>query len=503
MKLNAASGNGGSTGLSRAVQWLAAGAAVFFAGLYFRAALPRVFYPYDLDFIEDGLLMAALRVANGLPLFVPPNADFVPHVYMPLYSWLGGLLFRLAGPGFAPLRALSLASVLACSGLIFLIARRESGRNWLGLACAGLWLGGYRISGFWYELARVDALFVALVVAGLALGTPGQRPISNRRQVAAGLVLALAFFTKQTGLVFGLGLGLYLWITIGRRAWPFGLSLTGLALPPALALNALSGGWFFYYTVTIASASPLEIGRAVHFLRNELFGLMAGLAVMALGAGLLAVRGAGWRGVLHRPWLIWTVLAVAVSGLGRTSVGGNLNNLMPAYALLCLAPALLQREWAAQPGLLPRWRGGLIAALILAQFALGAYNPLRYVPTPAMHRAGGHLIDRLRAVDGEVLVEMHPYYAWLAGKSPSAQMATIWHARRRGSQPLPPDFVARIQGQYYAAIISDESLFETEPDLLALLDAYYRPAGALGPDEAPATTTGLRVRPSRILVPRP
>ena len=54
------------------------------------------------------------------------------------------------------------------AGLIVAIARRES-RSWFLAGVSGcLYLAGYRIAGGWYELARVDALFVALALAGTA-----------------------------------------------------------------------------------------------------------------------------------------------------------------------------------------------------------------------------------------------------------------------------------------------------------------------------------------------
>ena len=69
---------------------------------------------------------------------------------------------------------------------------------------------------------------------------------------------------------------------------------------------------------------------------------------------------------------------------------------------------------------------------------------------------------------GDVLVMMHPFYAYEAGKPPAAQIQALWHARWRGRDPLPADFVARIQNRDYSAIISDQSpYFETEPALLA------------------------------------
>ena len=487
--------------ITAALRWLAILAALIYTAMFFFTALPRVFYPYDLDFIEDGMLMQSLRFAEGRPVFLPPNAEFVPHVYMPLYAWLVGLLFRLTGPGFLPLRLLSLAAVLATTALIFWIACRESRQTWLGLVCAGLFLGGYRITGFWYGLARVDALFMTLALAGLAVGTYSRR--SSLGLLLSALLLALAFWTKQTGLLIAAGVGVYLLLVAGRRAWLFGLAFGLLALVPFAGLGLATAGWFWYYTIGIAGSNPVEAGRVVRYLGQELLGVMAGLSGMALGVGLLGLRRAGQHLLLDRPWLLWLGLAAIISGLGRVSVGGNLNNLMPVYTLLCLAPAQLLREWQAHSHLTPRWQTGLVAGLILVQFALGVYNPARYMPTADMRRSGDRLISRIAAVDGEVLVMMHPYYAWLAGKTPSAQLAALWHSRERGSLPLPPDLVARLEQQYYAAIISDNSLFETEPELIRLLETAYFPAETLAADEAPPAPTGMAVQPQVIYRPRP
>lgn len=475
-------------------------AALTFTLAYFLAAIPRLLYPYDLDFVEDGILMAALRLANGQPVYIPPQAEFVPHVYMPLYAWLGGLLFTVTGPGYLPLRSLSLAAVLVTGGLLYWIGRHESSQSWLGLVCAGLFLGGYRVNGFWYELARVDSLFVALSLAGLALAVykRGSRP----GLVITAAALALAFLAKQTGLILGVGVGVYLLISIGRRAWLYWLTCGLLTVVPVAILQQLSDGWFLYYTYHIASINPIEFGRILNFIGVELFGLMGGLSLLALGAASMTFRRSGWRGVWQQPWFIWLGLAVCISALGRASVGGNLNNRMMAYTLLCLAPALLMNSLSGYAKPRWSWQSGLMAGLILVQFALGGYNPLRYIPTPDMRHSGERLIERIAAEEGHILVLMHPYYAWLAGKEPSAQIAAMWHARERGKLPLPPDFAARLEGQYYAVIISNNSLFETEPELQRLLDAVYTPTEVLSPVEAPPTTTGMVVRPEVLYRPK-
>lgn len=477
-------------------------AALAFAAMYLVTALPRLAYPYDLDFIEDGMLMQSLRHAQGRPVFGPPSAEFMPNVYMPLYSALGGWLLALSGPGYLPLRALSFAATLATAGLIGFIAHRESGRLWISLTSAGLYLGGYRLTGFWYELARVDALHVALALAGLALGLYAHH--TRRGLAVSAVVLALAFFTKQTALVFAAALGVYLWFTVGRRAAWFALVYAASTIIPFVALERASGGWFIFHVFGVATIDPIEAGRIGRYVMLELFGVMAGLSAMTVGAVIVGARRTGGARLLaEQPWFLGTAAAALVSGLGRAPVGGNLNNLMPVYALLCLAPALLARAWLGRPAARPAASAeALIAGLILLQFALGVYNPLRYIPTAAMRASGDRLIDRLRSTEGEVLVLMHPYYALLAGKEPSAQIIHLWYLSHYRGLPLPDDFVQRIQTQHYAAIVSDESSFETEPAIADLIRSYYAPAVTLNADEAPPTLTGVTVRPQVIYRPK-
>jgi hypothetical protein len=482
-------------------------AATLFALMFFITVAPRFVYRYDLDFDEDSILMQSLRVAYGQPVYVPPNADFNPHVYMPLFFWLGGLAVRLVGPSLPPLRAISIAATLTTTAVIYWVARRESGRRWLGLACAGLFLGGFRINGFWYDVIRVDALFVALLVGGLALGIYAGR--SRARLLFSAAVLALSFLTKQTGLLVGAGLGVYLLVTLGRRAWWFVIPLFALSLVPIFVLNGATQGWFFYHVFQIGSADPIELGRGVNYVLLDVFGVMLSLSLMALLATLLELRRWGlsfWRA---RPWLLGIALAVVISGLGRVRVGGNLNNRMPAYALLCLAPALLARSAAAHPRPWPalasplaRWAPWALAGAIVLQFGLGVYNPVRYMPTAQMRQAGDSLIQRIAAVPGPVLVMMHPYYALLAGKEPSTQIATLWYVRDRGALPVPRDFVSRIETHYYAAIITDQSDFEIEPAMHDLLTSYYVQAAAFDPSQAPPTMVGVIVRPQLLYIPR-
>ena len=482
--------------------------AVAFIALFFYTALPRLLYPYDLDFIEDSMLMQALRIADGEPVYLPPNADFNPHVYMPLFFWLGAILFKISGPSLVLLRFISFGATLATTILLYLIAFRESGLRWIAIACAGLFLGGYRINGFWYEIARVDSLFVALMLGGVALAIYAGN--SNWRLLFSAVLIALAAFTKQTGFIVAIGLSLYLLTKIRRRARIFLLTFGAIAILPLFVLNGSTSGWFFYHIFYIGSADPVEIRRLINFLTKELFGVMTGLSVLTLLAVIRGMRGLGLKVLREQPWLLAMGLAIMISGLGRMRVGGNLNNRMPAYALLCLAPAL----WIQMlPAPLSRgeemlkvsqfhWRNWIAIILILVQFGMGRYDPKRFIPTPAMRKSGDLLLRQIGAVEGPVLVMMHPYYTLLAGKEPSSQIATIWYVRHRGELPLPNDFVRMIQNHYYSAIISDESFFETQPDLQQLLTTYYIQTQTLSSKQAPPTITGVVVRPKLMYLPK-
>jgi 4-amino-4-deoxy-L-arabinose transferase-like glycosyltransferase len=489
--------------------------ALFVAGLfsasYVVIAIARVVYPYDLDFLEGGILMQAWQGAQGLPVYSPPNADFVPLNYMPLYTWLGGLFFKLSGPGLMPLRLLSLASTLTTAVLIYWIAQRESESRAIGLLCAALFLAGYRIIGGWYELARVDALFVMLALAGSALTIYYQK--WHWGVAGAGLLMALCLLTKQQGAFFAIMAGGYLLLVIGRRIWIYAVVVLIAAGLPMALLQLSSHGWFWVYVYEMSFDDPREWQRLLAVIGLELFGSMAALTLIYLATLALIFRRRGWQVILERPWLLFIAGAIFVAAATRLSVGAARNTLMPAYTFLCLAPALLAAELAPLSTAWRRLSGQLLLVVILIQFALTVVNPLRlvlglalpirYLPTVEMRVAGDRLIGRLEESDGEVLVMMHPYYAILAGKKPGVHISSLWHARYRGRDPLPADLVQRIQTHYYAAIISDESLdFEMEPELQALIRANYRVGETLVPSDAPPTLTGVVVRPMIVHVPR-
>ncbi|MBA3503924.1 MAG: hypothetical protein H0T65_26425, partial [Deltaproteobacteria bacterium] len=68
--------------LLHAIPWvLVALPALYQLVLLATAIAGRVGYPYDLEWMEGGMLHHALRIKNGEGIYVPPSIDFIPYLY--------------------------------------------------------------------------------------------------------------------------------------------------------------------------------------------------------------------------------------------------------------------------------------------------------------------------------------------------------------------------------------------------------------------------------------
>ena len=510
-----------------ALPWLVGLALAVFALLWTWVALARILYPFDLDFLEDDILVEAWRMANGLPVFLPPNADFVPHAYAPLYMLLSGLVFTLSGPSFLPMRLLSFVATLCSGGLLFWAAYRASRRLTVALLAPGLLIAGYALTGAQYELARVDALFIFLVLAGTLAGIHGAD--SRRRRILAALLLALGFFSKQSALVFGAGMAAYLLITQRRHALDYLVIYLAAVLVPMAIMDRLTGGWSTFYLIVVPQGDPIAPSRILDYARHDLLQDLGPLFALLIALGMARLRGLPPQSRLSRDWPLFALLAVLTSGWMRARTGGNLNSLLPAYAFLSLIPVLFFADLLGAEDFSTPTRGNIVEAstatapdsvsgamrtgvpsfaptllclAVLWQLALGIYNPLSALPRSGMRESGQRLIERIRQMPGPVLVLEHPFYAFLAGKAPGVALTALWHARLHGVLPLPPDLADRIRNHYYALVITDDGEYpEVSAATDALLNASYRLEPLQPSDDGPQTLSGVVVQPQFYFVP--
>ncbi|RLB63041.1 MAG: hypothetical protein DRI90_07745, partial [Deltaproteobacteria bacterium] len=193
----------------------------------------RISYPMDLEWMEGGQLYHAYRLLHGLPLYGPGVDGFIPFSYPPVHALMVAGAGALFGLDYLVGRIVSVvAFCICCVVLCREVAKtsRTPTQRWLMVAlAAGSLAASYPYAGYWYDLIRVDSVFVALLFGGAALSLPpGQggavrQRLSPLRIAVCAVVLCGALFSKQTAVFF------IPWICLFAvwRDWRSGLWLTG------------------------------------------------------------------------------------------------------------------------------------------------------------------------------------------------------------------------------------------------------------------------------------
>jgi hypothetical protein len=376
----------------------------------------RFGHPYELEWMEGGMLAHAHRVLSGRPVYARPSLDFVAFMYPPLYYYASAAVAAVVGEGFGALRGLSVVSALGCFALLFQIARRETDSALAGALAAGGFIASYQASGAWLDLARQDSFYLLWLLLAIERIRSGPEPV---RALQSGLALAAAFFVKQSIVMLAAPVWLVLWLVDRRRA---GAAALGAGAPILLGVALLDWwheGWYWYYTVTVPRGHPVEAKLAVEFWTQDI--------VPVFGIALAAIALHHWRELQGRfvpERMIWPAVvvgALASSWSVRSLVGAYLNNLLPAYAVLCLAAAL---AFAAARRAGGRWAlAAYVAAL--SQLGLLAYDPRPLLPTAEDRAAGDALVARIAALEGDVFIPNHGYLARRAGKREYAHTLAI------------------------------------------------------------------------------
>ena len=426
-------------------------APTFFLALFVTIAALRMGYPYELEWMEGGMLTHVDRVLAGEPLYVAPSLDFVPFIYTPLYFWVAAGAAALLGDGFFPLRLVSFLSTLGCFGLLFRFAWRETDSREAGLLAAGLFAATFQVSGLWLDLARVDSLFLFLLLGGAyaaryARGAAGL--------VIGGSVLGLAFLTKQSTLLAALPV--LIWTVWMHRGLARGAGLAAFAVVAGggtLWLETLSGGWFTYYVFTLPGHHALLPSVLVSFWSEDLLRPMGWAAFASVVFLASAPRD---QRLFYL--CLWAGL-IGASYVSRLHSGGYVNVLIPAYAALALGFAL-------SVGGMERWalaQGAHVAALLWLgvglQFAALLYNPNVPLPRPGDWEAGDRALATIAGVSGTVWLPSQGYLAERAGKRPLAHAMGLVDVHRgdphgEGARLLR-EVEEAIQAQRFEAVVVD------------------------------------------------
>jgi hypothetical protein len=513
-----------SVRLVHAIPWvLVALPAVYQLVLLATAFAGRVGYPYDLEWMEGGMLHHALRIKNGEGIYVPPSVDFIPYLYTPLYPSLLALLGGGFGINYAVGRIVSILALVgigAVTGVQIASKRNEHfarGPVWAGIVLAfGLFAASYPYMEGWFDLVRADTLFLFMVTAALAVlphwAKAGTGLRGHARVAAAATLLALAFFCKQTGIIYvGVG-GAIVLVTAWRRVPTFVAVAGVIGLGGTWLLERTTQGWFWTYVSKIHRAHDFNMDRFWKSFGNILLKFPAMTAVIVLG---VIIVGATWwrRRALPRPaqpFVLWTcVFAVStlVGAIGWGTEFAHFNAYMPAFLHGALAAG------AAVPAVYACWRAryenhhnahaiasgaALGLALLLAATCWTArWKPAHFVPTQRDAAAGDRLVTRIKSIEGEVWMPSHPWYLVMAGKRPHVHRMGVKDVTARQTRVVE-GLDPAVRSHAFAALILDDRDVHLE---LPILHSNYRPAMKLPSNERPRLYTGAKIVPDSIWVP--
>lgn len=483
----------------RAFRIVLAGLATLALGVFVVLAVLRVGHPFELEWQEGGVLAHVARVLGGEPLYAAPSLEHIAFPYPPLYYWIGAGAGAVFGPGLLALRVVSIAASLAAFAFLCRILARATGSSLAAFCAAGLFAASYRFAGAWMDVARVDALSLALTLAAVEFVLARRGALAA---VGTGGLFFLAFLAKQSALAPAVGCLAGLALRSRKDALVAAATLVVLVVASTLVFDARTDGWYRWYVFDQLAGQGLDRGLALGFAREVCLAFAPLLALAALFAWSVRRDGAALapgaeRGIAP---LAGVILGFGVAAaVGRAHPGGYDNTLLPACAAAALVFGVALARLLSMGGKLALVAG----ALGVLQFALLAYDPRAQLPTEEDRTRGAALVSTLRATPGEVWMPDHGYLAVRAGKRPSAHgMAVIDLLRsndRATAQRFVDELVRAIDERRYAAIVLDQPW---EDDLPPLGRAYERAPLPYPSSAAFVPVTGDPRRPSWWYSPR-
>lgn len=449
----------------------------------------RVGFPLELEWMEGGIVHQAHRLQQGLPIYPPPSADFVPFLYTPLYPMVLAVLGFVLPLGLPLGRLVSIAAWVAIGlGLRRAVLREAKPRSH-AIAAVGLWCAGYVFAFRWVDLCRPDTLFLALAVWGLVLLRESWG--DAKKAALAGLLMALAFWTKQTAAILILASGIAGLLVAPRQLWIYVAVVAVVDGGGMLVGNALTDGWLWTYVYELHQAHAFNAER---FTRKT-WGMFAHAApfLVVLAAWIVTERAwpwlarkrrldgrsdevlrarlHSWRGLAY--WGIAAIAALLASALGYATQWAEPNAFMPgvAFAALWIGIALPigeRREVAAL---------GLVAAqLAFAMLVEPMYHPVqtrglaglrhsyawqdlaRTVPSADARERAAVLRARLEGDLRNVFALHRPYWSIVAGGPGHVGSMGLSDVHPPERRAIEREIAVKIEAGEY-----DELWFEGEP----------------------------------------
>ncbi len=381
----------------------------------------RMFYPYQLEWMEGASLIQVKRLMAGQALYTTPSINYVPLIYPPLFFYASAGIAKLIGFGFGALRFVSFLSSIICALVIFLAITEVTNSKFAGRLGVGCFMSTFLLTGQWFDIARADMLAAALSLFAVYLASENEDP-KNLKIFLSGFVFALAFLTKQIMLSVGFATIFYYLIFNWRRAVYLVLSFSLSFSILYLVFWFNSAGWisFYLFTIPFAHIFYFSIGHVISVLISE-FSAIPIFLIAALIPILITPRKI-FRDKAYRYYFTMSTALIVTGTIGRLNAFSARNVYVPSYLGVALIVGL-EAGWLIE--ILPQTHKislwiTLEWILLSAQFVLlmPAYFQTRTIPSWQDRAAGNMLVAQIKSYEGDVVLLSNNYLALYAGKTP-------------------------------------------------------------------------------------
>ncbi len=478
-----------------------ANAAIFIV-IYLWIVFNRIQYPFELEWIEGGMVDQVLRIVNGQRVYGPPNIDFTPFLYTPLYFYTSAAVTELFGGGFFPLRLVSCTASLLSFTLIYMIVKNETKNGWAAFISTGLFAATFRISGAWMDIGRVDSLFISLWLLFIFFIRTQK---SFAHAILAGCIATLAFMTKQTALFLCFPVMVFLLFSDHKYGLTILLTFLILIGISTFLFNWASDGWYSFYIFSLLQSQHWIPFAFITFWKEDLLIHFPIVTVLAL-IFFMAI----YKNKQENYYLWLSVLLGALVGtfVTRVKVGGYDNVLLPLCAIFSimfgLGIAKLLKKIAQLPSGSSQRMQVIILTACIIQFSILYYNPFAQVPSAQDRQAGDEFVRLISQVNGEVYIADHGYIPQFAQKTSYAHHSVIWDIARgnenNDSNVIITDQINNLlKQQYFEMIVFDSQ----ENNCCPYLENYYYLSGEVQySNDGFYPVTGWRIRPTYIYLPK-
>ena len=291
-----------------------------------------------------------------------------------------------------------------------------------GYIAVGVFFASYKFAGFYYDLGRVDNLALGLI--GLGSWLTFRHKNNHLYGLFIGIILALAFLTKQHSILAAIFLLSYLGFRKEIKTL-VGLlfTLTILIVSFFLISYLNTGFWTFFYTVIIPSSSPIETNRLLTFFRDLFLPTYWPMLVIIITGLLVFLLHEDKAHKFDRFFVLVCVISpLTILGIGTyIKIWGYINGMGGVAAAVGLSAAFGIDEITKSVHKLKMkhvWEivsFGSVLLLLCIQLWILKYNPQKQIPDPQAIVDGYQLIEKIKKLPTPIYTPAASYLLDMAG----------------------------------------------------------------------------------------